>query len=233
MKRFAKFTFFLAQCLLIGLFPALIAALAIGAFTLLITTPEHEFVSTDGGFVMKTGFKTSIEAVEHSFERYKFLRGDSKMQLYRTTPLKPTTLFSKVRHYKYDPAAIKKPVDWRAELRQKCLIEYIPALPVVLEVNEIKFFFFNQYDNVAIVIYGISEGQLFALTIKNNPRNTASGKSWESPVWAYSVGIDIQEPHWRDVWTIVNDNREKLILAWEHDRMKLTPRFEPLYDQLF
>ena len=74
---------------------------------------------------------------------------------------------------------------------------------------------------------------MFGLTIRNNPVNAASGKVWESPVWCYTRGIDIQEDHWRDVWQYVNQNKESLIIKWELDSKSLIRGFERDYDGLF
>ena len=211
----------------------LLAAFGLVAFSVLFTIPEHEFVSADGGFVMESGFKHPMAHVENSFERYRFLRNNPKMPLYRTTELKLSEAFSREAKFEYNPTIKKIPVDWWLELQGKCIKEYIPRLPTALEREDVRLFFFNQYDDMAIEIYGFSKGKVFGLTIRNNPANAASGKVWESPVWCYTKGIDIQEDHWRDLWQFVNQNKEDLIAEWEVNRKSLTEKFEREYDGLF
>ncbi len=211
----------------------LLAAIGVVAFSALFSTPEHEFVSADGGFVMESGFKQPMAHVESSFVRYRFLRDNPKMPLYRTSELKLGEAFSREAKFEYNPTIKKMPVEWWLELQDKCIKEYIPRLPTALEREDVRLFFFNQYDDVAIDIYGYSKGKVFGLTIRNNPANAASGKAWESPVWCYTSGIDIQEDHWRDLWQLVNQNKEDLISKWELNRKSLTKNFEREYDGLF
>lgn len=194
---------------------------------------SHEFVSADGGFVTKSGFKHPVEQVERSFERYRFLRGTPNMPLYRTTKLNLSEVFSRAAKFEYKPNIEKNPVNWWLELQNKCIEEYIPNLPTALEREDLRLFFFNQYGNTTIKIHGYSQGKIFALKISNNLKKTASGNVQESPVWCYTKEIDIQQDNWRDIWQFVNENKETLITQWQRDQKQLTEEFDPAYNGLF
>jgi hypothetical protein len=216
---------------------AVVVWVAIGLVVLFVETfsieAGHEFVSEDGGFVMKSDLKTPVDEVEDYFHRYQFLRSNPQLKLYRTTKVNALKWFSKAAKYEFKPYAKKAPVDWWEQLSRKCVDEYIPTLPTVLQTSDVRFFFFNQYDCKEVTIYGQSLGKIFALEIRNDPDRSASGKEWDSPVWSSTQGIDIQEPHWQDVWQFVNVHKQELLEAWDRDREKLIKKFEPEYDQLF
>lgn len=194
---------------------------------------EYEYVSEDGGFVAETGFKRPLESVERSFERYRFLRSDPEMPLYRTTKLRLGHLFSGEARYKYRPSIEKKPVDWLSQLREKCVQEYIPNLPTVIEHDEVRFFFLNQYDDVEINIYGYSRGKVFGINIRQNPKYSGTGETWNHPIWCHTREIDIQDPHWRRIWHFVNAHREELIANWDQNREEYMKGFDRRYDWLY
>ncbi|MEM1294057.1 MAG: hypothetical protein AAGH89_01755 [Verrucomicrobiota bacterium] len=187
--------------------------------------PSHEFVSEDGGFVAETNMKEVMSGVENSFERYKFVRGEPEMLLFRTTKLDPRCEFSKESHYEYRPDWEKRPVDWRSELRLKCKSEYIPTLPTVLQSKGMRLFFFNQYDDLRVTIHGTLDGKLFALIIRHDD-------DYGYPIWGIFTD-EFPETQRAEIWSLVNQNRDYLIQRWDQERELLTEAFEPAYDRLF
>ncbi len=197
--------------------------IVVSAATRMVYVKNHEFVSEDGGFVMETGPKRPLRIIEHHFETYKFLREQPTMPLYRTTRLSFNDLTSKSIKYRYNETIRKSPVDWRLQLREKCIKEYIPTLPIAAENEEVKLFFFNQYDDAAINIHGISRGKVFGIRLRER----------KSPVWCYTKEIDIQEEHWRNIWQFVRTNQEHLISTWEKSGKDMRSKFQRGYDRTF
>jgi hypothetical protein len=52
-------------------------------------------------------------------------------------------------------------------------------------------------------------------------------------VWRYSPGINRDDPNWRHVWDIVNDNKQVLIQYWDAHYDEIVKRFDWRYDGLF
>src|SRR5262249_27850978 len=196
---------------------------------------DVQYVSSDGGFEYEESFKGGLLfGIKESFERYKLLRNDPNLRLYRTTKLSPFRPFNLLRlRYPYNDSIRATPIDLYAELRKKAVEEYLRRLPSPLTVDGIRLFFYNQYNRNEVSIYGIYLGTVFGFTIRPDPHNVDDSRIWEFPVWRYSHGINIDDPNWRRVWNIVNNNMQVLIQYWDSHYDDIVKRFHWLYDGLF
>ena len=221
------------------------AGLAIGVrLALWSGLSEHvQYVSSDGGFEYEESFKGGhLFGIKDEFELYKFLRNDPNLKLYRTTKLSPFRPFNLLRlRYPYNDSIRATPIDLYAELREKAMEEYrkkaveeyLPRLPSPGVIDGIRLFFYNQYNRNEVSIYGIYLGTVFGLTLRPDPHNVDDSRIWESPVWRYSRGINKDDPNWRHVWNIVNDNKQSLIQYWDSHYDEIVKGFDWRYDSVF
>src|SRR5215475_3980015 len=133
------------------------AGLAIGirlVFWLGIVS-DTKYVSSDGGFVDEESMKGgSLSTIKGSFERYKYLRNDPNLKLYRTTRLSPFRPFNWIRmRSPFNDSIRATLIDLYAELRKKAVEEYLPHLPSPLTIDGVGLFFYNQYNRNEVSIY--------------------------------------------------------------------------------
>jgi hypothetical protein len=90
-----------------------------------------------------------------------------------------------------------------------------------------------QYNSDEVSIYGIYLGTVFGLTIRHDPRAIDGSSIWEFPMWRHSSKVNRDDPNWKRVWNIVNNNKQVLIQYWDSHYDEIVKRFDSRYDGLF